>query len=370
MKKRLSNLELLRIVSIILIIIFHCVFEAQYIFEPHLSLNKLMIKTFYMFGELGVNCFILITGYFMVNGKFKTKKVIMLCAQTLFYSVISTMVACYLNIYEIQTLKQFLEIIFPIIFTRYWFVTVYTVIYILSPYINKFIHSLNKEEYKKLLLLLLMMYCIIPTFLGAVNNNTEGLLYYNRLIWLIIIYMIGGYIKLYGTPITKDKKISTKVAVAMFTILVLSILCIEKFDPFFAEIGITEVAYLWRPNNIIMLLLSVSFFGIFLNLDIKENSIINKVSSTTLGIYLVHDGILTNWIWQDIFNTRELQYNPDLIITILRATIIIFVVGMIIDLIRQKIEEKTLKKILDSERYERMQKKFIYRINKILKIDN
>lgn len=72
-KQRQSNIELLRIISILFIISFHYAYKCSYNFEEF-TVNKFIIKAFYMFGELGVNLFFLITGYFMCKGKFSFKK--------------------------------------------------------------------------------------------------------------------------------------------------------------------------------------------------------------------------------------------------------------------------------------------------------
>ena len=57
-----GGLEILRIVSILLIISFHYAFKGEFDFSNHLTMNKMIVKTFYMFGELGVNCFVLKSG--------------------------------------------------------------------------------------------------------------------------------------------------------------------------------------------------------------------------------------------------------------------------------------------------------------------
>lgn len=74
---RSSYFELLRIVAILLIISFHYVFSGGYSFDAGLSFNKITVDFFTMVGELGVNLFILITGYFFVNSsKIKWGKVV------------------------------------------------------------------------------------------------------------------------------------------------------------------------------------------------------------------------------------------------------------------------------------------------------
>ena len=60
-KERESNIELLRIVAMLLIISFHYVYESGYKFIE-LNYNSFIVKLFYLVGELGVNIFLLITG--------------------------------------------------------------------------------------------------------------------------------------------------------------------------------------------------------------------------------------------------------------------------------------------------------------------
>ena len=96
-----------------------------------------------------------------------------------------------------------------------------------------------------------------------------------------------------------------------------------------------------------MFILSISIFYFFTNLKIKNNKIINTVASTTLGIYLLHDGHLTNYLWHHIFHTNTLIYSNYYIFYILSATITIFIIGVLLDLIRQIIEKNTIKKLIN-----------------------
>ena len=367
-KSRDSNMELLRIVSILLIISFHYVYKGGYIFSNHLTINKLIVKTFWLFGELGVNLFMLTTGYFLINGEFKIKKLIKLVLQVSFYYILTTIFACCIGYINITDIKSAFLTLFPVTLNKYWFITAYIIIYIFSPYINKFAKSLDKISYKKLLLILLAIYCLIPTFFGLFFNSTEEMLYYNRLIWLTIIYLVGAYIKLHQIPKLSSSKNSITLSIASFGIMIFSILFIEKFDKVFSAIGTTEVAYVWTPNNILMFLLSLGIFHYFLYLKIKENKIINKISSTTLGIYLLHDGVLAYWFWNNVFNNSTHQKSPLLIMYILGTTFIIFVIGVGIDLIRQTIEKYTLDKLLKSKSFDKTLNDISNLSNKLLSI--
>ena len=109
-----------------------------------------------------------------------------------------------------------------------------------------------------------------------------------------------------------------------------------------------------------MLILSVSIFNIFLNLKIKDNKIINSLASTTLGVYMLHHGILLGYIWKTIFKSKEHMLGPHPIISIFSSTLIIFIIGALIDLIRQLLEKLTVNKLLNI--------KFVQKIGDFLKL--
>ena len=114
-------------------------------------------------------------------------------------------------------------------------------------------------------------------------------------------------------------------------------------------------------------MLSISIFSIFLKLRVKNNKIINLFASTTFGIYMLHDGPLANILWKNIFKTLQCLNSPYYFIYIICHTFIIFIVGSVIDLIRQIIEKFTLNKILNSK----IIKKFYYQVKtKCIKMFN
>lgn len=353
-KERKTNIELLRIIAMILIISFHYVYKSNFTFEE-LSVNSFIVKVFYMFGELGVNLFILITGYFMVTGKFSVKKLIYLIIEVNFYYLLSILIGQKLGTIQLTTAKDYMMIFFPTIHARYWFITAYIIVYILSPYLNILIQNMKKKEYQRLLMILLLIWCIIPTIFEVFYNTTENMLFYSRLIWLIVMYLVGAYIKLYPIEIFSKKRNSNLCAILTFACMLVSIVIIYKFKNIFEKLGTTEIAYFWTPNTMLMFLLSVSIFEIFLNIKMKSIKIVNIIASTTLGIYMIHDGVLQRYIWDTIFKTTEHLSNNSwkIIIDIMIATIIIFIVGTIIDLIRQFIEKITIKKILDLKIFNR-----------------
>lgn len=337
------GIDLLKIIAMLFIISFHYVYKSGYEFTE-LTINSFIVKVFWLFGELGVNLFMLVTGYFMINRKIKIKKIILLLFEVEFYYIICQIIAIKLEIISFDfNFKDIVMLFFPVIFNRYWFITVYILIYIMSPYLNIFLKSIDKKTYIKFLITVLILWSVIPTIFGVFNDSTEKTLYYSRLIWLIIIYCVGAYINLYKSEMPKK----FLIAILSFFSMIVSIIIIHKYNGFFNNIGTYEVAYLWGPNNVPMFLLSVALFQIFLNINIYGKKIISVLASTTLGIYLLHDGSLAWYIWQTLFKANEHLHSRYSICYILISAIVVFIIGAVIDLIRQIIEKYTIKRLLD-----------------------
>ena len=221
------------------------------------------------------------------------------------------------------------------------------------PYINIFISSVDQKEWLEFFAITLFLWCVIPTVVGAFYNGTEGLLYYNRFIWYIEMYCLGAYFKKFGTRIFRTRLSCGLVAVSSMGLLVISVIVFTIWCDFFSRIGIAEPAYFWPPNTILLLTLSVSTFLWFEKTEIKQNGFINVMASGTLGVYMLHDGVLTGWLWQSVFKNATHQESEFLIIHILIAVFAIFVVGTVIDLLRQQLE-KALWRVLGLLKHERI----------------
>ena len=72
-------------------------------------------------------------------------------SETLFYSILIYSIF-YFTIYQEKTVKETLINFFPVFLRNYWFVTVYIVLLILSPFLNKLINSLSQKQYMYLMI--------------------------------------------------------------------------------------------------------------------------------------------------------------------------------------------------------------------------
>ena len=167
-------MELLRIFSMYLIIVFHCAYHSNFPTPPpstDVTYNALAVKIFWLFGEWGVNLFVLTSGYFQVKGSFKWNKLALLLGQTLFYSLITMLIGRFVGAEEAMGLENLLRSLTPVLSRQYWFCTAYVALYLVSPYLNLLITTMEKKSFQYFLGVLLCLYSIIPTIFGVITHG-------------------------------------------------------------------------------------------------------------------------------------------------------------------------------------------------------
>lgn len=331
---RQSNIELLRIISIVMITFHHFACHGNFDWQstgatiPHLWYNLIL-----MGGKVGVDVFILISGYFLTNSNgpiFNFKRILKFWGQVFFYSIGIYVVSCIFGISDFG-IKHFIETFFPITFSSWWFASAYFVLYIIHPFLNKLLHGLDKKAYQSLLIILVIMWSIIPTFTSSSYQS-------NSLLWFVTLYAIAGYVRIYGF----NSKLTSKhymILCAIFSVLTYA------SSVFFAIIGrdlfIFSEYYFYNQNTVPVLLVSLSLFMSFATLKMKYHKWINIIASATFGVYLIHDNaIICPILWCKIFKNAQYQDSLYLIPYSIIVVAIVFIVCTIIDLIRKSVFEK------------------------------
>ena len=354
-KNRESNLELLRILSMLLIVLHHYVLNSGISNIQGIQTNKLILQILSIGGKVGVNIFVLITGYFMIKSNFKIKKLVMLTCEVLTYSIF-ILILTYIFKTEYVTFEIIIKSILPIIFSLYWFAQAYVILYILSPFINEFINKSEKKSIEKLLIILFIIQTIIPT----ITTSSFG---FSELTWFINLYIIGAYIRLYTNKILESKKIGILSILLGLSILIISIIFFDVIGTKVDIIAGNEL-YMTGMNRIPSLIIAVFIFIFFKNVKIKHNLLINNIASSTFGIYLIHENPLARKIiWNDIIKAPNYSNSKNVIVYALFFALLVFFICSVIDLIRQHTLEPIINKTFDKITN-------IYRSNKNLKRKN
>ncbi|MBQ9211766.1 MAG: acyltransferase [Clostridia bacterium] len=331
---RESNFELLRILAMILIVAGHFGSHSGYEFpQGQLSGNRLWVELFEIGGNISVNVFVLLSGYFRMESKGrKTEKLIQLWLQLIFYSM-----AIYFAFVAMGraplSFGEIIRRVLPVSFMQWWFASTYFVLALLSPYLNRLLRSLSRRQYQGLLALVLLCWSVMPTLTG---QAFEG----NHLLWFMSLYALGGYLRRYGlqTRLSAGKWIALSggcVALTYLSVLVLTGLgarsdYLEKNRFYFYEI-----------QRVPLLMISVLLFVGFSRLRVKPSPVINTIASAMFGVYLIHDhSYVRYFLWLDLFHNMDHGADPTLFLRFLGEVSVVLVVCTLIELARQHLLEK------------------------------
>ena len=159
--KRQANFELLRIISMFMVVSLHYLSHADALTVPGTEADGTQI-----FGDFleslsicAVNVYVLITGYFQSQSDFHPRKLIRLLAEILFYTLLIPPVLMAFGIHpEAQNVWERWFWFFPVSMESYWFITAYVFLFILSPLLNEGLRALPEKRMREVLLLLLFFY--------------------------------------------------------------------------------------------------------------------------------------------------------------------------------------------------------------------
>ncbi len=276
-KVRDANFELLRIVSMLMVLCLH--------FNKFGSITKYTDslqypKEFFFFNFveyacfIAVNLFVMITGYYMINKQIKLSRAVSLWNEVAFYSV-SLYLIVTLGFTHDFTWKGLVESCFVVLFNRYWFMSAYLALFLTIPFLNKLLDDLDRNRHLLLVLLLTVFLVLIPIKGSTVFESRNGYSY----LWFLYLYIVGGFIRHYW-----KLKINKLLLCAVFVAFASLKVMIKWME---GGTGNYRVSY----NNVFIVIETLAVFLFFKDLNIK-NRILSKciiaVSPLTLAVYLIH----------------------------------------------------------------------------------
>jgi len=374
-KERESNYELMKIMAMFAIVLWHTILHGK-AFDVANEESFFILRSIFYLLIVHVNLFIMVFGFYQVNKKFNIKKIFAILLEVLFYNVVINCTLKYTGLVTYASNTEFLRQLLFFNLSSCWFIAYYLLLYIISPFLNKFLLSLDKRKFIQLLVCLIFIDSIIPAFTNGLfyTNDSYGLLHF------ITIYTIGAYIKLFninGKILPKfntSQKRLTYIIIYLFcalftlSLFYLSRNMIQIKSNIIGDLGFmidnhfTKYTY----NQPIVVIQTVAVFLLFGTFNFK-NKLINYLSSCTMGIYLIHDAVflrLNEYKWLHIADPN-LSNGKGLLLRVFVGALIIFFGCIIIESIR-----KLLFNILDKVKWIRnIKEKFINWINRLIQIN-
>lgn len=280
---RKSNLELLRIVSMILVLLVHYVGTVPITLDSIHDNWLLSTTTIFLhsISVICVNCFILISGYFGIT--WKLKSFLSLLYQILFWLIlvyiIATALGCNYKFYGLLEIGKF--------FGNRWFVPAYIGLYMLSPIINAFVEKVESNTLGIYILLFYLYSTIIGYFLHS-HEFDEGM----SVISLVGLYLIGAYLK------RTDLKIFQLKASYNLIIYLLIALSLGGLNIALLYLGISNSPFGYL--NPIVIIMSIFLFLFFQKLNIGYIKLINWIAASAFAVFLFHHHPAVYGIYQDV----------------------------------------------------------------------
>ena len=318
---RKSNIELLRIVSIVMVLIVHLDGASLGLPEPMGNITTVSGRDWWRlvvesFAIIGVNCFTLISGYFGIKAHWRG--FVKFATTCLFYSV-----GIYLALTCTGLIKwqwtDFAHSFMVFTHTDLWYVPAYMVLYLLSPILNQAINTLDRQKYMWTIMALVAFNLYAGWWWGGSFNATGY-----SVMQLVMMYLIGQYIGrygLFGNRFDNRKSYLTIYLIATAAIIAQSLYCNSLFT----------FAY----NSPFVIIASVAFFMCFTTFTLQSTAI-NMLSASAFAVYLLHKN---PYIWGGIIKPTSLYMWESLSLPMFTlATIafvaVIYLVTVAIDRIR------------------------------------
>lgn len=362
-QKRSSNFELLRIVSMIMIMVHHYALHGGYFSQTtHTLTDGYSLLFLEIGGKIGVNCFVLISGYFMATSQFKGKNLVSYFAQTWFYSILFFLLLALTGIsskpLRMDTVGSAL---FPVSMSEYWFMTAFISLYFCIPILNYIIRHISRKALLTIIIVTVFIWSILPTFSIFLYKKPFNS---NNLTWFITLYFIAAYIRLYPHPVLKKPRrhllFSVLLYISVFCISFLLILLSKKVDYYEKELD-----YFCSMQTLPVLLCALELFIGFRGMRLRPSRWINTISSTTLGIYLIHDNpYVREFLWDNLLTKWDFSAQMPVFLHCFIVVAVLFPLCALLDLLRQKTIHKWFMNFLDKhwDTYKTMFEKYRVKI--------
>lgn len=286
-----------------------------------------------------VNVFAMLTGYLYVQReKIKTKSILNILMTAIFYMVVITGIFYIFNICDIRSFKK-MEYIKSIIIPlneAYWYITSYCLLFFLIPYLNNMIKTLDRQKFQKLLGILLLFFSVITIL---VQEDVFKIDWGYSVLWLIVCYLLGAYIKIYSKKTNNRMKllcilILNIVLVLLFRELMVTItptiFKVKKYENMFMVYNSLYIVI----NSIILLLLFKDI--VIENKHLKK--VLENLSKTSFSVYIIH---CQYFVFFYFLNKRFKHYVElnliQMVVAIFSTIIVIYLMCSITDYIRIKL---------------------------------
>lgn len=322
-KERIIWIDSIKILACVMVVALHSISSGV---RDGIYKSGLWI---YYLGTFAIPLFLMVTGYLQlkkdgVNYRYILKKIINILIIVFVWTSSIFLVKLF---FHAENKSFFIETVGSLFqkgsFSHFWYLGSLIIIYIMLPVLQK----MYKSKFFKYYIALFIVLNIVSDIVFIYLYNKYGFVFKNNIIqtfriWIWVLYfLIGGFLHKCSNKIMKWSE--KKLIVLTITCIAITLLYEIKFSNMLYGNMYAESFY----SSPLVIVTSILIFVTISKFRIK-NIAISKISSLTMGVYIIHLLVLS------IIN-RIMQFNNNyflvlnFLITIIVSLVVSFVISKI-----------------------------------------
>lgn len=311
--RRESGVELLKVIAILLIVLCHTSISmtfnsenaaAEWYYDVNLlpnSFNKILLTLYSYCGYIGNSIFFVCSAWFLLERKQNRKsKILKMESDVWIVSVL------YLAVFMLSGMRfrgsTVLRALVPTTFNNNWFITAYMLFYFIYPSLNRIIENTSRKNLKYGCLFFAFLISIWTPFF---QQWTDFKFYFSYPLMWVLVYFCIAYLKTYHRDTISKKRFSISLLCVGIIGLVGEIAATYYFGDYtFLLSGDGMRWNMWY--NPFHWFIAFGSFNLFRSFRF-HSSFVNRISSLSLLIYLLHENFLLREYWRPYI--YELIYN-------------------------------------------------------------
>lgn len=317
----------------LLIVMHHYVVNSGLLDE--MTLQPSSAKSLYLYilgawGKTGINCFVMITGYYMCKSHITMRKFLKLLLWIMFYNIVITAIFMTCG-YQPYSLMHTTKELLPITNIDTGFGSCYLMFFLLIPFLNVLIHNMSQRQHLTLVALLLFIYSV----LGVIPKIQVTM---NYVSWFCVLYLIASYIRLYPFPHKENVRLWGWSTLALIAISILSVVLIAEGAGYLGK-GAGKIYYFMTDSNKpFPVMIGITSFLFFKEVKMPQSKLINTVAASTFGVLLIHanSDTMRHWLWRTVCDNAGMYSSNLIYLHAILVPITVFAACIVIDHIRIK----------------------------------
>lgn len=285
---RNMGIELLRIVSMLMVVTLHCLsFGGILDAAPSGSAayHAAWLLECACYGA--VNIYGLITGYACIRARHKSGRLFQLWLEVVFVLLACTVIFVFIP--HGFSWKELLRALLPVAFYRYWYFSAYFFLFFFIPSLNAALTRITRCQHRTLIaatvgtaVLFNAAACVMG---GDIFHIMDG---YSPL-WLVCLYIIGAYLRLYPED---TQRIPSAALAGTFVLCTaaawasrLVILRMDHFGGYVRDMALIQY------NSPLILAAAAALVILFARIPIrgvKAGRVIRLFSASSFGVLIIH----------------------------------------------------------------------------------